>query len=142
MWKMPTEAVTATMKTPGSVWYQPPSLCDVFRCVYSLGAHDNYDTLWLFAFYNRFCMAVRTGLKLTLPEPPPSPIKNSVLGHFQLIRHLSNDLILPAITGRICKRLGYWFKLVAVGHIVLKLHSFDLQIEYLSFLVFAKYLYT
>jgi hypothetical protein len=66
-------AIPTIMKTPGLKWYVPPSLGDVFACVYCLGSHENYDTLWLMGFYDKFCIVVRTGMDLT--APPASPLE-------------------------------------------------------------------
>jgi hypothetical protein len=55
-------------RAPGLTWYFPPKLGDVFACIYCLGAHETYDTLWLMGFYDQFCIVVRTGMGLTAPQ--------------------------------------------------------------------------
>jgi hypothetical protein len=71
--RVDVNTITKMMKTPGLKWHIPPSLGDVFACVYCFGSHENYDTLWLMSFFDQFCMVVRTGIELT--APPASPFE-------------------------------------------------------------------
>jgi hypothetical protein len=77
MMRVDVNTITKMMKTPGLKWYIPPSLGDVFTCVYCLGSHENYDTLWLMGFFDQFCMVVRTGMDLTVPPASPFEVEKA-----------------------------------------------------------------
>jgi hypothetical protein len=87
------DTVTRMMKTPGLKWSLPPRLGDVFACVYCLGEHENYDTLWLMGFYDQFCIAVRTGKVLAMA--PVSPWEGE-----KVIWAVSDPLVIPVPDAR------------------------------------------
>jgi hypothetical protein len=62
--RLEVDTITKLMKVPEASWFSPPSLGDVFSCVYCLGNHANFETFRLMGFYGQYCMGVETGLEL------------------------------------------------------------------------------
>ena len=57
---------------PPNVWYRPPSLGDVFTCVYTIGNTEMAQSFWLMQFYGGMYISVFTRAKQTPPMQLPS----------------------------------------------------------------------
>jgi hypothetical protein len=55
---------------PPDAWCRPPSLGDVFTCVYAIGPYEKAQSLWVMQFYGSMYISVCTTTKEAALVPP------------------------------------------------------------------------
>jgi hypothetical protein len=55
---------------PPNAWCRPPSLGDVFTCVYAIGPYEKAQSLWVMQFYGSMYISVFTTTKEAALVPP------------------------------------------------------------------------
>lgn len=55
---------------PPDAWCRPPSLGDVFTCVYAIGPYEKAQSLWVMQFYGSMYISVLTTTKAAALVPP------------------------------------------------------------------------
>jgi hypothetical protein len=58
---------------PPDVWCRPPSLGDVFTCVYVIGPPEKAQSIWVMQFYGGMYISVLTATKEASLNSPPAP---------------------------------------------------------------------